>query len=152
MCRRRPRTRAGEESSTWIAEGCLVRDEEAEEGAPIGRAAGGGRRVCTTQVSLNNRVGSRKAKRVGMAGQLGPSDALSFTFLHWASKPDKGTAQVSSIPSSSENQRPSRPGLTAASFLFLCFSKKKLQKYILGFRFYSSIPLPPGRGAVGTYM
>jgi len=49
-----------------------------------------------------------------------------------------------------------------ASFLFLHFSKKKLQKYIFGFRFYSSIPLPPGRGAagglppgrwaVGTYM
>ena len=39
-----------------------------------------------------------------------------------------------------------------ASFLFLYFSKKNLQKYILDFRFYSSIPLPPGRGAVGIYM
>ena len=33
---------------------------------------------------------------------------------------------------------------------FYIFQKKNLQKYIFGFRFYSSIPLPPGRGAVGT--
>jgi len=47
-------------------------------------------------------------------------------------------------------------------FCFCIFQKKILQKYIFGFRFYSSIPLPPGRGAagglppgrwaVGTYM
>ena len=37
------------------------------------------------------------------------------------------------------------------SFLFLYFSKN-LQKYIFGFRFYNSIPLPPGRKAVGTYI
>ena len=53
------------------------------------------------------------------------------------------------------------PMLVAASFLFFIF-QKKLQKYIFGFMFYSSIPLPPGRGAagglppgrwaVGTYM
>ena len=47
-------------------------------------------------------------------------------------------------------------------FVFAFFKKKNLQKYIFGFKFYSSIPLPPGRGAagglppgrwaVGTYM
>ena len=31
-------------------------------------------------------------------------------------------------------------------FFIFVFFKKKLQKYIFGFRFYSSIPLPPGRG------
>ena len=36
-----------------------------------------------------------------------------------------------------------------APFLFLHFSKKNLQKYIFGFRFYSVIPLPPSRGAAG---
>ena len=33
-----------------------------------------------------------------------------------------------------------------ASFFIFVFFKKKLQKYIFGFRFYSSIPPPPGRG------
>ena len=37
------------------------------------------------------------------------------------------------------------------AFLFLHFSKKKLQKYIFGFRFYRSIPLPPDRGRQGAY-
>ena len=47
-------------------------------------------------------------------------------------------------------------------FFIFIFFKKKLQKYIFCFRFYSSIPLLPGRGAagglppdrraVGTYM
>ena len=40
-------------------------------------------------------------------------------------------------------------GSKTTSFLFLHFSKKILQKYIFDFRFYSSIPLPPGTGAVG---
>ena len=34
-------------------------------------------------------------------------------------------------------------------FFIFVFFKKKLQKYIFGFRFYSFIPLPPGRGAAG---
>ena len=34
-------------------------------------------------------------------------------------------------------------------FYFYIFFLKKLQKYIFGFRFYSSIPLPSGRGAAG---
>ena len=34
-------------------------------------------------------------------------------------------------------------------FYFCIFLKKILQKYIFGFRFYRSIPLPPGRGAAG---
>ena len=34
-------------------------------------------------------------------------------------------------------------------FFIFIFFKKKLQKYIFGFRFYSSIPIPPGRGAAG---
>ena len=34
-------------------------------------------------------------------------------------------------------------------FFIFVFFKKKLQKYIFSFRFYSSIPLPPGREAVG---
>ena len=38
-----------------------------------------------------------------------------------------------------------------ASFLFLHFSKKNLQKYILVFKIYSSIPLPSGRGRQGAY-
>ena len=33
-----------------------------------------------------------------------------------------------------------------AFFYFCIFQKIFLQKYIFGFRFYSSIPLPPGRG------
>ena len=41
--------------------------------------------------------------------------------------------------------------LFKASFLFLYFSKKFLQKYIFYFIFYSSIPLPPGRGRQGAY-
>ena len=46
-------------------------------------------------------------------------------------------------------------------FFIFVFFKKKLQKYIFGFRFYSSIPLPPrsgatrsrpsGSGAAGVY-
>ena len=35
---------------------------------------------------------------------------------------------------------------TARLFYFCIFQKKNLQKYIFGFRFYSSIPLPPSRG------
>ena len=52
--------------------------------------------------------------------------------------------------------------LREGAFFFFVFFKKNLQKYIFGFRFYSSIPLPSGRGAagglppgreaVGTYM
>ena len=38
---------------------------------------------------------------------------------------------------------------TRRLFCFCIFQKKFLQKYIFGFRFYSSIPLPPGRGAAG---
>ena len=34
-------------------------------------------------------------------------------------------------------------------FFIFTFFKKKLQKYILVFKIYSSIPLPPGRGAAG---
>ena len=34
-------------------------------------------------------------------------------------------------------------------FYFCIFQKKNLQKYIFGFRFYSSIPLPSGREAAG---
>ena len=34
-------------------------------------------------------------------------------------------------------------------FYFYIFQKKNLQKYILVFKIYSSIPLPPGRGAAG---
>ena len=51
-----------------------------------------------------------------------------------------------------------RTGLSPAVMARICvffifaFFKKKLQKYIFGFRSYSSIPLPPGRWAVGTYM
>ena len=33
---------------------------------------------------------------------------------------------------------------------YFCIFQKKLQKYIFGFRFYSSIPLPPGRGRQGA--
>jgi len=40
----------------------------------------------------------------------------------------------------------------AAPFLFLHFSKKIYRNIFFGFRFYISIPLPPGRGAAGTYM
>ena len=36
--------------------------------------------------------------------------------------------------------------LVGRLFYFCIFQKKVLQKYIFGFRFYSSIPLPPGRG------
>ena len=37
----------------------------------------------------------------------------------------------------------------ARFFFIFTFFKKKLQKYILVFKIYSSIPLPPGRGAAG---
>ena len=36
-------------------------------------------------------------------------------------------------------------------FFIFIFFKKKLQKYIFGFRFYKSIPLPPSRGRQGAY-
>ena len=39
----------------------------------------------------------------------------------------------------------------ACVFFIFAFFKKKLQKYIFGFRFYSYIPLPPGRGRQGAY-
>ena len=35
---------------------------------------------------------------------------------------------------------------TAFFFNFCIFQKKNVQKYIFGFRFYSFVPLPPGRG------
>ena len=45
-------------------------------------------------------------------------------------------------------KRPVAPATyCAGSFLFLYFFKKILQEYIFDFTFYSSIPLPPGRGA-----
>ena len=43
-------------------------------------------------------------------------------------------------------------GLLAGAFFIFAFFKKNLQKYIFSFRFYSSIPLPPGRGAAGSLL
>ena len=37
-------------------------------------------------------------------------------------------------------------------FYFYIFRKYFLQKYIFNITFYSSVPLPPGSGVVGTYM
>ena len=37
-------------------------------------------------------------------------------------------------------------------FYFHIFRKHFLQKYIFNIIFYSYVPLPPGRGAAGTYM
>ena len=37
-------------------------------------------------------------------------------------------------------------------FIFIFFKNIFLQKYIFSFTFYSFIPLPPGRGAAGTYI
>ena len=50
-------------------------------------------------------------------------------------------AQVA-CPSSHQNM---------ASFLFLYFSKKNYRNIFLVFRFYSFVPLPPGRGRQGAY-
>jgi len=45
---------------------------------------------------------------------------------------------------------PAHPVGGASDFFFISiFFKKKLQKYIFGFTFYSFIPLPPARGQQG---
>ena len=48
-------------------------------------------------------------------------------------------------------RRGNAEGVMCSVFFIFVFFKKKLQKYIFGFRFYSSIPLPPGRGRQGAY-
>ena len=44
-----------------------------------------------------------------------------------------------------------RTHLHSGVFFIFVFFKKKLQKYIFGFRFYNYILLPPGRGRQGAY-
>jgi len=74
-----------------------------------------------------------------MGGNLGPSQSvfqnLRTIFLHGPGPLYKDRVLL---------------GFLGAFFIF-AFFKKKLQKYILGFRFYRSIPLPPGRGRQGAY-
>ena len=48
-------------------------------------------------------------------------------------------------PASTLQVRPEPPRACRVFFYFYIF-QKKLQKYIFGFRFYSSVPLQPGRG------
>ena len=137
--RERERRREGEEGEErereWRREG--------EEGAE--------RRLNGPQTCRpTNRAGPVLVPRAASPAQARPGAWHGHGTSPNGHRPGRSRAVLSrAVPVLAQRARPSWPPIARAHggvFFIFVFFKKKLQKYIFGFRFYNFIPLPPGRG------
>ena len=97
---------------------------------------------------------ARPLAKLASEGSQSAAAAAAYSFSSWAGR--QPNLSATGRPTTNQTQRAGNGPdnllllLPPRFFYFSIFLKHFLQKYIFGFKIYSSIPLPPGRRRQGA--